>query len=127
MAHYAVISSAPVDYLVDAYEVQRVLVVDNELLLDENGVEQPQRGIDWLKWLLNVDAVQTSYTSSIRGQYAAPGMLYYASLDLFIEARSYASWVLDTSGNWQPPTPHPGDGDTYTWQEETQGWEQETQ
>ncbi|GGH24384.1 hypothetical protein [Cribrihabitans marinus] len=122
MANYAVISRTPVDYLPVAHEVQRVLVVDNELLLDEGGVEQSQRGVDWLKWLLNVDAVQTSYTSSIRHRYASPGMLYYDQLDIFIEARPYPSWTLDASGNWQPPMPMPDDGKEYEWNEETNSW-----
>ncbi|WP_370311271.1 hypothetical protein [Sagittula sp.] len=114
MAHFAEISPEN--------EVLRILVLDNETLLDDSGIEHESRGVDYLTWLLGGTWVQTSYNSSIRGRFAAPGMLYRADLDLFIHRQPFPSWTLDSTGTWQPPTPMPDDGATYSWEEETQSW-----
>lgn len=103
-------------------EVIRVLALDNETLAAPSGQEEESRGIDYLTWLLGGTWLQTSYTSSIRGCYAAPGMLYNPELDVFHDPQPFPSWTLDPQGNWQPPTPMPDDGATYTWQEETLSW-----
>jgi hypothetical protein len=55
--------------------VRQVIVVNNEVLHDENGVEQESIGIDFCKSLYGADTewVQTSYNSSFRGKYAGSG------------------------------------------------------
>ncbi len=107
MAHFAEISPEN--------DVLRVLVVPDD---------QEHRGQEYLAGDLRLGGtwLQTSYNNNIRGRYAAPGMLYHAELDLFIEPQPYASWTLDSTGTWQPPVPMPDDGATYSWQEETQSW-----
>jgi hypothetical protein len=55
--------------------VREVIVVNNEVLHDENGVEQESIGIDFCKSLYGADTewVQTSYNGSLRGKYAGQG------------------------------------------------------
>ena len=55
--------------------VQHVIVVKNEVILDENGVEQESIGIDFCKSLYGADTqwVQTSYNATFRGKYAGSG------------------------------------------------------
>lgn len=66
MAHFAKIEDGV---------VREVLVVNNEVLHDENGVEQESIGIDFCKSLYGVDTewVQTSYNNNFRGKYAGAG------------------------------------------------------
>lgn len=55
--------------------VQEVIVVSNDVIVDSNGVEQEQLGIDFCKSLYGQDTdwVQTSYNGNIRGKYAGMG------------------------------------------------------
>lgn len=55
--------------------VEQVIVVNNEVLHDENGVEQESIGIDFCKSLYGEDTewVQTSYNSSFRSRFANIG------------------------------------------------------
>ena len=65
--------------------VQRVLVVNNEVITDENGQEQEALGVSFLKSLYGEDTEwkQKSYNGNFRGQYAGSGMIYDAELDEF--------------------------------------------
>jgi hypothetical protein len=55
--------------------VGEVIVVNNEVLHDENGVEQESIGINFCKSLYGADTewAQTSYNGSFRGKYAGSG------------------------------------------------------
>ena len=55
--------------------VREVIAVNNEVLLDENGVEQESIGIDFCKSLYgpHTEWVQTSYNGNFRGKYAGSG------------------------------------------------------
>lgn len=55
--------------------VREVIVVNNEVLLDENGVEQESIGVDFCKSLYgeHTEWVQTSYNANFRGKYAGSG------------------------------------------------------
>jgi hypothetical protein len=66
MAHFAKINDGIVG---------EVIVVNNEVLRDENGVEQESIGIDFCKSLYGADTqwVQTSYNATFRGKYASSG------------------------------------------------------
>jgi hypothetical protein len=69
--------------------------------------------------------VQTSYSGSIRKNYAGVGFTYDATRDAFIPPKSYPSWTLDeASCQWQPPTAMPDDGKMYSWNEETTAWDE---
>ena len=64
MAHFAKIEDGI---------VREVIVVKNEVLLDENGVEQESIGAAFCHDTFGGEWVQTSYTSSMRGKYAGAG------------------------------------------------------
>ena len=66
--------------------VREIIVVNNEVLHDENGVEQESIGIDFCKSLYgpHTEWVQTSYNETFRGKYAGMGDLYDVVLDEFI-------------------------------------------
>jgi len=67
--------------------------------------------------------VQTSYTGSIRKNYAGIGYSYDAGLDAFIPPKPYPSWTLDGSTcRWQAPVPYPTDGKSYAWDEPSLSW-----
>lgn len=85
MAHFAQIDESNV--------VIQVIVVDNNELLNENGEEVEEKGVDFCKSLFgeNTRWVQTSYTSKFRGRYAGVGYVYdetkneFASQDPSVE------------------------------------------
>jgi hypothetical protein len=77
MAHYA--------YVVDGV-VQKVHVLANPVLLDEDGVEQEALGQAFLADLhgYNPDElVQCSYNANFRGVYPGPGYTYDPVADVF--------------------------------------------
>lgn len=58
--------------------VREVIVVNNDVLKDENGVEQESIGVDFCKSLYGADTewVQTSYNATFRGKYAGSGDIW---------------------------------------------------
>lgn len=78
MAHFAQLDENNI--------VTGVLVVNNEKLIDENGNESEQKGIDFLKGLFGQDTkwVQTSYNGNFRGKYAGIGDWYDEENDKFV-------------------------------------------
>jgi len=117
MAHFAKLDENNV--------VLEVHVVHNNELLDENGVEQEQRGIDFLiNWSNGYLAwKQTSYNGTFRKNYAGIGYTYRADLDAFVPPQPFASWVLNEDRClWDAPVPMPTDGQMYSWDEATTNW-----
>jgi hypothetical protein len=115
MAHFAEIGTDST--------VLRVIVVHNNELLDESGVEQEAKGAAFCQSLFGGAWKQTSYNSSFRKNFAGTGFVYDEARDAFIAPRPYASWILDEeSCQWQPPVPAPDDGKRYRWDEETTSW-----
>jgi len=108
--------------------VTKVIVVSNQDILDENGQESEQKGIDFCSNLLGGTWKQTSYHAKIRKNYAGVGYKYDATLDAFIPPQPYASWVLDeTTAQWKAPVDYPTDGKVYSWDEATTSWVEVTQ
>jgi hypothetical protein len=118
MAHFA--------QLDENNKVLQVIVVNNQDILDENGVENETIGIAFCQSLLGSDTrwVQTSYNNSFRRQYASINCTYDENLDVFIERQPFPSWTLDSNGYWQPPVPKPTPPEKYLalWDEEDQEW-----
>lgn len=117
MAHFAKLDENNV--------VLEVNSVHNNELLDENGQESEQKGIEFLiAWSGGyTNWKQTSYNGSIRKNYAGIGFAYDANRDAFIPPKPYESWVLnEQTYNWDPPTPYPVDGKKYYWDETTLSW-----
>jgi hypothetical protein len=116
MAHYAKLglNSKVID----------VVVVDNEDILDKEGEEVEQLGIESL---INITGypfwIQTSYNGSIRKNYAGVGYRYDEDRDAFIPPKPYSSWVLDEETcKYEAPVPYPEDGEAYQWNEELINW-----
>jgi hypothetical protein len=103
--------------------VTQVIVVSNQDILDENGQENEQKGIDFCSNLLGGTWKQTSYNGNIRKNYAGIGYTYDEVRDAFIAPKPYNSWLLDEDTcQWQAPTPYPNDDKRYTWNEESLNW-----
>lgn len=59
-----------------------------------------------------------------RKNYAGVGYTYDETRDAFIPPKPFNSWILnETSCLWEAPVAYPADGETYTWNEENQNWE----
>ena len=116
MAHFAELDETNL--------VIQVVVVRNEDMLDENGVEQEQLGIDYLNNLFGEKRwVQTSYNNNFRKNYASVGSFYDPIKDAFPSAQFYPSWILNQETyKYEAPIPMPNDGKTYYWNEENLSW-----
>lgn len=115
MAHFAEIGLNNI--------VQQVIVVNNNELLDENGIEQESKGQEFCRKLLGGTWIQTSYSGQFRKNYAGPGFVYDSVKDAFIAPKPYASWTLDeTTLQWTAPVPVPDTDSVYAWDEPTQSW-----
>jgi hypothetical protein len=124
MAHFAELDTNNV--------VLQVIVVDNNVLEDESGVEHEQKGVDFCKGLFGQDTIwkQTSYNNSFRVRYAGIGYSFNESLDAFITPKPYPSWSLDPNiADWVAPVPKPAltpdeeaAGMVYIWNEDNQEW-----
>jgi hypothetical protein len=102
--------------------VLRVIVVNNNELLDENEIEQEQLGKEFCRNLFGGTWVQTSYNGNFRKQFASIGYTYNSLEDVFVAPRPYASWSLDENHDWQPPVIYPDDGNLYEWSEDSLAW-----
>ena len=131
MAHFAELD--------DANTVIRVVVVGNDITTID-GVEDEQRGIDFLEGLFPESGTwkQTSYWT--RGNvhygedgdpdggtpmgynYAGIGHTFDAEADAFHAPSPFPSWTLDEDYRWEPPTAMPDDGNEYGWDEATLSW-----
>jgi len=69
--------------------------------------------------------IQTSYNNNFRKQYSGVGYTYDKANNVFIVPKPYPSWALDASFDWQPPTAMPADDKMYTWNEDTQAWNED--
>ena len=110
MAHFTTLNESNI--------VTRVEAIVNDVILDGDGVEQEQLGIDFLTKLYGAgNYVQTSYNNNFRKQYAGKEYTYDAAKDKFIQPQPYPSWSLDGNDDWQAPLTYPDDGDIYLWDE----------
>lgn len=78
---------------------------------------------DWCKNTFNGTWVQT-YKKTEGKNYAGIGFTYHSELENFSEPQPYPSWTLDDNCHWQPPVARPTDNKFYTWNEETQTWDE---
>jgi hypothetical protein len=56
--------------------VREVIVVNNEILKDANGIEQESIGAQFCHDTFGGEWKQTSYNATFRGRYAGSGMIY---------------------------------------------------
>jgi len=110
MAHYA--------FLDDNNIVTEVITGIDETELIE--------GLDTETWYGNFRGQvckRTSYNGNYRKNYAGIGFTYDSERDAFIAPKPFESWQLDEETcQWQPPTPYPTDGFTYSWNEAELSW-----
>ena len=117
-------------------KVIEVHSVNNKVLLDANGVEQENLGIDFLTKLTGWAIwKQTSYNTlegvhqlggtPFRKNHAAIGYTYDIHRDAFIPEKPFASWILnETTCTWNAPVAYPSDWDgiNYKWNEDNKEW-----
>ncbi len=93
-------------------------IVTEVIVAEQDYINSGARGDQFL-W------VQTSYNGNFRKQFAAVGDTYDKVNDIFIRAKPYVGWTLDSLHDWQPPTPEPDDASEskfYRWDNETTSW-----
>ena len=110
MAHFAELDKNNI--------VLRVVVIDDKY---------EQEGIEWCENFYNGGIwIQTSYTGSIRKNYAGIGDTYDPELDAFYGSQPYPSWSLDSNCKWIPPSPcpdpSPDESYYYDWDEDSVSW-----
>ena len=118
-------------------KVLTITSVNNSVLLDSNGIEQEQKGIDFLTEHTNWPVwVQCSYNTKkgihllggtpFRKNHAGIGFKYDSDRDAFIPSKPnlFPSWIIDEDTCvWKAPVVKPDDGQRYLWNEETQQWD----
>jgi hypothetical protein len=115
MAHFAQLNEENL--------VTQVIVVANQEILNEQGQESEQKGIDFCTNLLGGRWKQTSYNGNFRKNFASIGHTYDEGRDAFIEPKPFNSWVLDeTTCQWKAPVDMPNDGINIHWDEATTSW-----
>ena len=116
MAHFTTLDESNI--------VTRVEVINNDVILDGDGVEQEQLGKDFLTSLYGAgNYVQTSYNNNIRKNYAGKGYTYDATRDAFIPPQPYPSWILnEDTCRYEAPVTYPDDGKKYEWDEDITNW-----
>lgn len=116
MAHFAQLNEDNI--------VTQVIVVSNDDILDENGLESEEIGKTFCLQFGSGPWIQTSYNNNLRKRFAGIGYSYDEENDRFIPPRPLPSWVLDEETClWRPPVPYPTDGQLYSWSEASQTWE----
>ena len=114
-------------------KVIQVLTMDNDKMLNADGVEDESVGQQWLEQHNNWPApmwIQTSYNTSqnkhnsgddskaFRGNYAGIGYTWDEDNQIFWCKKPYASWVKDTAtASWKSPI---GDAPALTAEQESQ-------
>jgi len=117
MAHFAQIDNNNI--------VINIIVVHNNELLNQDGNEVEQKGIDFCKSLFGQDTewVQTSYNGNFRKNYAGINYQYDQTRNAFIAPKPYNYWILnEDTCLWEAPIPYPTDGKFYSWDEPTKNW-----
>jgi hypothetical protein len=102
-----------------------ITVVNNDVIVDDQGNESETIGNDFLNSIgMTGTWVQCSYNASFRGMYPHPGCWFDVTGDKFLPSASpFPSWVLNESNmNWEPPVARPEDGLVYMWNENSQEW-----
>jgi hypothetical protein len=102
--------------------------VHNNETHDETGIENEQKGIDFLNEWEGFESrwIQTSYNGRIRKNFAGLGFTYDEARDAFIPPKPYDSWIIDEETcRWEAPVsmPDPVNGHIWVWNETIVNWE----
>ena len=106
-------------------KVINVVSINDNVLLDADGVEQEVLGVQFLEsttgWAL---WKQTSYNANLRKNFAGIGHIYDEDRDAFIPPKPFNSWILnETKCVYESPVAKPNDSNEYNWNESTQSWD----
>jgi hypothetical protein len=121
MAHFAELNEDNI--------VTQVIVVSNDDILDDEGNESEEVGINFLEELFgHRNWKQTSYNGNFRKRYGTIGFRYHEDIDGFSEPQPYPSWTLDNETlKWVPPVPMPKENEgkpiMHVWNEEIVNWD----
>jgi hypothetical protein len=116
MAHFAEID--------ENNKVIRVIVVNNNDILDENGNESEAVGVSFCESILGNQNTwkQCSYNRNFRKNYPSVGFIYNPVGDYFYGLSPYPSWILnEETAEWEAPVARPEDG-SYEWDETSTSW-----
>jgi hypothetical protein len=95
--------------------VQRVIVAEQDFIDAIPG--------QWVQTSYNTRGGQHPEGRPLRKNYAGIGYVYDSVRDAFYAPQPYSSWALDEETCfWNPPTPHPADGNAHTWDESSLSW-----
>jgi hypothetical protein len=73
------------------------------------------------------DIPSDDQSKALRKNYAGIGYTYDATRDAFIPPKPFSSWLLnETTCLWEPPVARPTGDLEYSWNEETQTWDEVT-
>jgi hypothetical protein len=117
MAHFAQIDTN--------WVVQQVIVVDNSILLNEQGIECDWLGEQFCQQLYGAHTkwIQTSYNGNKYKNFAGISFTFDPHRNAFIPPKPYPSWLLNEgSCRWEAPEPYPTDGQLYQWNEDSLSW-----
>ena len=115
MAHFAQLDENKI--------VQQVIVVGNNILLDESGVEVEANGIAFCENLFGGTWLQTSFNNNFRKNFAGIGYSYDEVRNAFIPPKPYSSWLLnEDTCQWESPKPEPSGEKKYEWDESIVDW-----
>jgi len=113
--------------------VENVISINNTVIIDTNGVEQEQLGVDFINNLYGTNDIwkQTSYNNRIRKNYAGINYTYDQNRDAFIPQKPFNSWILnEDTCLWEAPIAMPkltqeqiDNKNYYIWNEEILNWE----
>ena len=68
---------------------------------------------------------RTGKYDGYRKNFAGVGYTYDETRDAFIPPKPFPSWVLnEETCNWEAPVAMPNDGNPYSWNEDTQTWDE---
>jgi hypothetical protein len=115
--------------------VTQVVVVNDEVITDENGVEQEFKGIEFLRNLYNEPNAKWAKTSRntvagthmlggvpFRMNYAQVGGFYDEEREMFISTKPGINYIIDyNTGCWKPSIDFPTET-TYVKDGETKKW-----
>ncbi len=112
MAHYAFLDK-------NNFVTEVIVGKDEDQLIDGLTPEE------WYSRFRGQVCIRTSYSGSIRKNFAGIGYKYDKELDAFIPPKPHNSWILDKEAFiWNPPVEFPQDGKMYVWNENILNWEE---
>lgn len=103
--------------------VTKVIFVSNDDILDDNGNESEEIGINFLEKLYgHRNWKQTSYNNNFRFRYAGIGYEYHEVPDGFSEPQPYDSWIFNEETlSWNAPVEKP-ENVMSVWDEDLKDW-----